>query len=100
MEIVSKLPYYRFVVHDVRGVETIKAMLFKQIEMPQSPYWTEWLYLFFLFLSLILGVVISYKVNRGLAIRLNVQKNITILNIMPFIFIISIFAVAMAYQLL
>jgi hypothetical protein len=100
MEIVTKLPYYKYIVRDVRGVETIKAMLFKQIEMPQFPYWTEWLYLFILLISLVLGIIISYKVTRELAIKLNAQKNITILSIMPLIFIITIFAGAMAYQLL
>ena len=98
MEIATKFPYYKFIVHDVKGVETIKSILFKQIEMPQLPYWTEWIFFLILIFALITGVFLSFKVIRKMTIKINIQKNSNLLYTLPVIFVVIIFIEALAYH--
>lgn len=99
MEMTTKVPFYKHIIRDVRGVETIKAILFGQIKVPGLPDWTEWFFSVILILSMIAGIIYSYKVIRKLATKLNIQKDIQILYFIPIIFVIFIYACALAYQL-
>ncbi|HZK61501.1 MAG TPA: 4Fe-4S binding protein, partial [Anaerovoracaceae bacterium] len=92
MEIVTKLPYYKYIIKDIRGVETIKAILFRQIEMPQLPDWTGLGFIFILILSLTIGAFISFKVIRNQVIKLDLQSNSTLLYVLPLIFIVILVA--------
>lgn len=99
MEIATRVPYYKYIVNDVKGVETIKAFLFKQIEEPQMPYWAHWVFIVILLLALIIGVFVSYKVIRKLALKFGFQKNITLLNFLPAILIFLFFVLVLAYNI-
>ena len=88
MEIVTKFPYYKFIIYDIRGVETTKALLFKQIEMPQLPNWIHLSFIFILILSLAIGFVISSKVTRKQLINLEIKETQGLPYVLPLIFII------------
>jgi polyferredoxin len=98
MEIATKFPFYKYIAHDVKGVETIKSILFRQIEMPQLPYWTEWVFILILISALLIGISFSLKLIRKLADKFDLQKTIKLLYILPIIFIFVIFAGALAYR--
>jgi hypothetical protein len=100
MEIATKFPYYKYIVHDIKGVETIKAILFRQIPVPQMPYWTEWIFLFILILSLSGGIVYSYRIIRKIRIRFSIAESGNMIYILPFIFIFIILFGAMFFQLI
>jgi polyferredoxin len=87
MEIATKFPYYRYIIKDIRGVETTKAFLFRQIEMPQLPYWIELTFILILMSSLAAGVFISFKVIRNLMIKSDLQGKSAVLYVLPLIFI-------------
>ena len=99
MEIATRVPYYKYIVNDVKGVETIKAILFKQIEAPQMPYWADWVFIVILLLALIIGLFVSFKVIRKLALKFGLQKNISLLYFLPVILISLFFAGVLAYKL-
>ncbi len=99
MEITTKIPYFKYIVHDVRGVETIKAILFGQIKVPTLPSWSDLVFDIVLILSFMTGIIISNKVIRKLIQKLNLNRNKGILYLLPVIFIGVIFASALAYQL-
>jgi polyferredoxin len=88
MEILTRVPYYKYILKDVRGVETIKAMLFRQIEMPQLPYWAELIFILILISSLVTGIFISFKVIRKLEIKSGIQEKRAIVYFLPVIFIL------------
>ena len=54
MEIATRMPYYKFIVHDIKGIETVKAILFKQIVVAPLPQWTHWAFLLTLLMALFL----------------------------------------------
>jgi polyferredoxin len=97
MEIGTRFPYYKYIIHDIKGVETIKSILFKQIEEPLLPQWTDWAFFIFLLLALIIGIIISFKVIRKLLLKFRIGKNERILYILPFIFILILFAGVFLY---
>lgn len=99
MEIVSKFPFYKHIVRDVKGVETIKAILFRQIEVPQFPSWTEWAFSIILILVLIFGIIISFKVIREFLLKLDIRKNGKLIYFFPAIFIIMVYLEGIAYQI-
>ena len=99
MEIATRVPYYKYIVNDVKGVETIKAILFKQIEAPQMPYWADWVFIVILLLALIIGLFVSFKVIRKLALKFGLQKNTTLLHFLPVILMFLFFTLVMAYKL-
>ncbi len=90
MEIGTKFPYYKYILSDVKGVETIKAILFRQIGIPQMPSWTDTGFIVILISSLIAGVFISFKVIRRLVIKSNFQGPQPILYVLPLIFIVTL----------
>ncbi len=98
MEIVTKFPFYKYIIHDVKGVETVKSILFKQIEMPQLQYWTEWMFLAILVLALIAGILLSIKFIRRFADKYNILKNRKALYTLPVIFILIIIAGSLGYR--
>lgn len=97
MEVTTKMPYFKYIVHDVNGIETIRAILTRQIVVFRLPNWTEWVFSFLLVLSLIIGVFVSFKVIRKLALKFNIQENKTLLFVLPFIFILVFFAEVLIY---
>jgi hypothetical protein len=99
MEIATKVPFYKYIIHDVSGIETIKAILFGQIEVPRLPLWSDWLFSMILIVSLIVGVIISFRVISKLIFEWNISRNREIMYAVPVIFILLIFCGALAYQL-
>jgi hypothetical protein len=99
MEVTTRLPYYKYIVHDVKGIETTKAILVKQIIVPQLPYWMHWALLLILILALIIAILVSFKVIRQLALKFKVQKNIQLLYILVFIFVLVFFVEVITYRL-
>ena len=98
MEIVTKFPYYKYMLHDVKGVETIKAMLFRQIEMPLLPSWTDYAFLIILIIALAAGTFISFRVTHKLITKTDIKRNATLIYILPILFIIIIIADALLYK--
>lgn len=92
MEIVTKIPYYRYIVNDIRGVETTKAFLFRQTEMPQLPYWTDIALIIILMLSLTFGILISLRLIRNLTGKSDIQGIEKIQFGLPLFFIIILIA--------
>jgi polyferredoxin len=99
MEVGTRLPFYKYTLNDIKGIETTKAILFRQIEVPLLPLWTHWVFFFILIISLIIGIYVSFKVVRKLVIRFEIQKNKQILYMLPFIFIILFFIDVLSYPL-
>jgi hypothetical protein len=91
MEIVTKFPYYKYIISDISGVETTKAFLFRQIEIPQLPYWIDIAFIFVLVLSLAYGVFLSFKLIPISMGKSDLIKNPAILYLLPLIFIILLF---------
>jgi hypothetical protein len=100
MEIVTKLPYYKYILHDIRGVETIKAMLFRQIEMPVMPAWTEYAFSMILVLALATGIIISLRVTRKLVPDLDVRKGSSGILFLPLVYTLVLVAGAVLYGIL
>ena len=97
MEIVTKFPYYTYILHDIRGVETIKAMLFRQIEMPVLPAWTESAFSLILVLALVIGMIMSPRVTRKLIPDLDVRKGASGILFLPLIYTLVLVAGAILY---
>jgi len=100
MEIVTKFPYYTHIFHDIRGVETIKAMLFRQIEMPVMPAWTEYAFSIILVLALATGMIISLRVTRKLISHMDVRKGAIGILILPLVYTLVLVAGAVLYGIL
>jgi len=100
MEISTRFPFYKYILRDPGGVETTKSILFRQIEMPQFPYWTEWLYIAILFSFLIAGVFLSFKLISKFAYSLDIRKGGSVLYLLPVIFIVILFTGALGYGFL
>jgi hypothetical protein len=90
MEVTTRFPYYKYIVKDITGVETIKAILFRQIPVPQLPYWTDWAFIAILASSLAFGIIISYRVIRKIISKFSIEIGGKIIFILPYIFIILI----------
>jgi hypothetical protein len=92
MEIVTKFPFYRFIIKDVRGVETIKALLFRQIEMPQLPIWIDTAFIIILLTALAGGILLSYRMIPKQLIKFGFKENSKILYVLPLVFILLLAA--------
>lgn len=88
MEIGTKFPYYKYIVNDVKGVETIKSILFMQIGIPQLPSWTDTGFIVILILLLVAGVLLSFKVIRRQLLKSDLQVSQPIMFVMPLLFIV------------
>ncbi len=97
MEIVTKFPYYTHILHDIRGVETIKAMLFRQIEMPVMPAWTDYAFSIVLVLALAMGMLISQRVTHKLIPNMDFQRGAWGFTILPVVFTLVLVAGAVFY---
>lgn len=98
MEIATKFPYYKYVVHDVNGIKTIQGILTRQIVVARLPDWTQWALFLNLILTLIIGIFISFKVIRKLVLKFKIQEKKTLLYIFPFIFVLLFIAEVLMYQ--
>jgi len=99
MEIVTKFPFYTYILHDVRGVETIKAILFRQIEVPVLPAWTDFAFLIILILSLATGMILSLRVTRKLITNIEIRRNSMIIYALPGVYIAMLVAGAVLYRI-
>ena len=100
MEIVTKFPYYTYILHDIRGVETIKAMLFRQIEMPVMPAWTESAFSMILVLALAIGMIMSLRVTRKLIPNMDIRKGSSGILLLPLVYTLVLVAGAVLYGIL
>lgn len=100
MEITTKFPFYKYIIQDITGVETIKSILFRQIEMPQLPYWTEWVFILIMISALIAGIFLSFKLIGRLAYNFDIRKGRRLFYILPVIFILIILTGALGYGFL
>ena len=97
MEIVTKFPYYTYILHDVKGVESIKAMLFRQIDMPVMPAWTEYAFSIILVLALATGMMISLRGTRKLIPDMDVRKGASGILLLPLVYTLVLVAGAIIY---
>lgn len=98
MEIATKLPYYKYFVHDLSGVKTIQGILTRQIVVTRLPGWTQWALLINLIIVLITGIFMSFRVIRKLVIKFNIQEKKSVLYSLPFIFVLVFFTEVFMYQ--
>ena len=99
MEIVTRLPYYKYIVHDVRGIDTIRAILTRQIVIAPLQTWVEWCLLLTMVTGSVIGILISFKVIHRLMIKFKIKKNkLFFLKTLPFIFVILFFAEVLLYK--
>ena len=99
MEIVTKFPYYPYIWKDVMGVETIKAVLFRQIEMPVSPAWAENAFSLLLVMALVIGMMFSMRVTRKLSLDIDARRGSRAVIILPLVYTIFLVAGAILYGL-
>ncbi|KPK86932.1 MAG: hypothetical protein AMS27_03980 [Bacteroides sp. SM23_62_1] len=97
-EVATKIPYYKYIVHDVRGIETIQAILNGQIAVKRLPTWSQWAFSLLLLLTTIIGIVISFKVIRQLVLKLKIQKNKQLLYSLPIIFVLIFFVDVLMFR--
>ena len=90
MEIVTKLPYYPFIIQDIRGVETVKSLLFKQIEIPQLPEWTDVFFFVLLLFLMFTGIFFGFRVIRKIGSWKSRQPSGMLAISLPFLFMILI----------
>lgn len=98
MEITTKIPYYKYIVHDLSGVRTIQGILTRQIVLARPPEWTQWALIINLILVMVLGVIISFKVIRKLTLKFKIEDKKAILYSLPFLFILLFFSEVLVYQ--
>lgn len=98
MEITTKIPYYKYFLHDLSGVRTIQGILTRQIVLARLPEWTQWALIINLILILIPGVIISFKVIRELILKFKIEEKKAILYSLPFLFILLYFGEVFVYQ--
>jgi hypothetical protein len=99
MEIVTRIPYYKYIVHDVSGINTTRQIITRQIEIAPLPSWTDWCLLLILVTGLAVGILISFKVIDMLIINLNIQNSKRFfLKTLPIVFVILFFAEVLLYK--
>jgi len=74
MEITIKVPYYKFIAQDVTGVESIRAILTRQVSVTPLPYWLEITLFAVLIASTIAGLIFSFKTVRRMACQGRIGK--------------------------
>lgn len=99
MEMTTKIPYYKYILKDVRGVETVKAILFGQISQPGFPEWTDWVFSILLISIIIVGFFESHKVIRKLILKLDTHNHLNVLFTLPAVFMILMYLSAVIYKL-
>ena len=90
MEIVTKLPYYPLIIQDIRGIETVKSLIFKQIEIPNLPYWTDVFFFVLLLFLMFTGIYYGFKVIRKIYSLKSKQPSGMLAFSLPFLFMILI----------
>lgn len=98
MEVTLRFPYYKFILHDIKGIETIRGILTKQILVARLPAWTEWVFLLIMSISVLIGIVFSFKIIRQLALKFEIRKNRAFVYLLPVIFILLFFTEVLVYR--
>ena len=99
MEIITRLPYYKFIMHDLKGIDTARGIITRQITIAPLPEWIEWCMLLTLVTATFIGILISFKVINRLMIRYDIQKNrLSLLRSLPVIFALIFFAEVLLYR--
>jgi hypothetical protein len=63
------------------------------------PGWSEWVFSAILILLIVLGIIFSFRVIHKLAPKMNLEQNEKLLFALPVVFIVILYAEALAYQL-
>jgi len=90
MEIATKIPYYPYIIKDIRGVETVKLILFRQIEVPQLPGWTDVFFFVLLMVLMFTGIYYDLRVIRKTGSWKNILQSGVLAASMPFLFMILV----------
>ncbi len=75
MEITTRVPYYRYMIADPAGVETLRGLLTRQIILTRLPSWTDWLFFSLLIAFIIAGTVLGYRMINKLMPAFNLQRS-------------------------
>jgi len=92
MEIATKIPYFPYIIRDIRGVETVKLILFRQIEAPQLPGWTNLFFFILLMILMFTGIFFSFRVLQNNNFRNDRQSSGMLAFTLPFLFMLLIMA--------
>jgi hypothetical protein len=92
MEIATKIPYYPYIFQDIKGIETVKLILFRQIEVPQLPAWTDRFFFGLLMVLMFTGIYFGFRVIRKTSSWKNRQPSEGLAIFLPFLFMILILA--------
>lgn len=98
VEVIVRLPYYKYILRDPLGVKTIQGILTRQIVVTKLSDWTQWAFLVTLVVLLNVGVYLSFKVIKQFTVKFKLQKNTSLLYASTIVFVITFFAVVLLYQ--
>ena len=99
MEIVTRLPYYKYILHDIRGIDTARKIITRQIVIPPASDRLEWGLFIVMILASVAGIFISYKIIKKIKLRLNLKEaRIPLLMALPVAFVVIFFAGVIVYR--
>lgn len=99
MEIVTRLPYYKYIFHDIRGIDTARKIITRQITIPPPSDVLEWVLFIVMIAASLAGVLISFNVIRKQKQRLNLHDSaFPVLVALPVIFVLVFFAEVIVYR--
>lgn len=97
-EVSVRVPYYKFIVADPPGIATIQGILTRQILVAKLPDWSDWIFLSILGISLIAGIILSFKVIKRFTIKHMIIKNTAPLYISVLVFVLTFFTAVILYH--
>jgi len=98
MEVAVRLPYYKFIISDPVGINTIRGILTRQIIVAKLPPWTQWIFGLILAASLIAGILLSFRVTKRYALKSNLQKHMPTLYSTIVVFVFAFLSVVILYH--
>ncbi len=98
MEVAVRVPYYKFIISDPIGINTIRGILTRQIIIAKLPAWSQWIFGLIMAVSLIAGILLSFRVTKQFALKSNLQKHISTLYLTIVVFVLAFLAVVILYH--
>ena len=61
LKTTSRIPYFKYIINDYKGIETAKAIVAKNISLQAIPLWSEWIITIAITTILLIGYYIGLK---------------------------------------
>jgi hypothetical protein len=99
MEIVTRFPYYKYILQDPLGIDTTRGIITRQIIIPPASDIHEWGLFVVMIAATLAGVFLSFKIIRKQNQRLNLHDSaLPVLLALPVIFVLVFFAEVIVYR--